>query len=491
MLRQKTISATAAASAIVIGSLAFWLHQPTALFASTPPPRPVVSAVSGGLGAHGGTVLTQGTLALELVSSTQSDGVQLTIYVSADGKLLDTSKATLTGTITHYDGSKHTLQFTRTNQRFALSRTIPSPQVFEVALEVRTNTETASFLYARTDGTIALTQQQIATSGIGIARAAPGVVKDTFQLPGEIRLNEDRTAHIVPRVGGVVDQVPVSLGQHVRKGQLLAVISSADLSSLRSELLGAERRLVAARATYAREKSLWEEKISAQQDYQQALTQLREAAIATENAREKLRALNAPPAARSLNRYELRAPFEGTIAEKHLAAGEAVAADAKVMVLTDLSTVWAEMAVPAQRLDQVQVGHTAQVRVAGFESQASGKISYVGALLGEQTRTAPARVVLANPDGRWRPGLFVQVSVEAGERQAAVTVAADALQEYEGRSTVFVRTPAGFLAKSVTVGRRDEQTAEIVKGMKAGEAYASSNSFLLKAELGKSSAAEN
>ncbi|MFH5256279.1 efflux RND transporter periplasmic adaptor subunit, partial [Burkholderia semiarida] len=102
-------------------------------------------------------------------------------------------------------------------------------------------------------------------------------VRSVLQLPGEIRFNEDRTAHVVPRVAGIAETVPANLGQNVKKGQLLAVLSSAAVSEQRSELLAASKRLELARTTFAREKQLWEEKVSAEQDYLQARQALREA----------------------------------------------------------------------------------------------------------------------------------------------------------------------------------------------------------------------
>ena len=190
----------------------------------------------------------------------------------------------------------------------------------------------------------------------------------------------------------------------------------------------------------------------------------------------------------ALNRYELRAPFAGTIVEKHATPGEAIAADASMFVISDLSTVWAEMAVPAQRLNDVRVGRDATVSATAFESRSSGPIAYVGSLLGEQTRTAPARVVLPNPDRVWRPGMFVNVSVDAGRQGVPLAVASDALQDVDGAPSVFVRSPKGFVAQAVETGRRDERATEVLKGLKPGQEYAASNSFVLKAELGKGSA---
>jgi cobalt-zinc-cadmium efflux system membrane fusion protein len=158
-------------------------------------------------------------------------------------------------------------------------------------------------------------------------------------------------------VSGVVERVAVDLGQSVKRGQVLAVISSAAISDLRSEQLAATRRLELARANHQREKALWEAKVTAEQDYLQAQQTLREAEIALANTQHKLSALGASAAhADGMARFELRAPFDGTIVEKHLAVGEAVREDAQVFTLSDLRQVWAEVNVPAQDLPALKVG---------------------------------------------------------------------------------------------------------------------------------------
>ncbi|WP_354683089.1 efflux RND transporter periplasmic adaptor subunit [Cupriavidus necator] len=339
---------------------------------------------------------------------------------------------------------------------------------------------------------IALTAAQIAQAGIGLATAGPAALRSSVDFPGEIRFNEDRTAHVVPRVAGVAQAVPANLGEQVNKGKVLAVIASTALADQRSELLAAQKREALARATYAREKTLWQEKISAEQDYQQARTALEEAQIAVQNARQKLTAIgasdSAPGKGGSLNQFALRAPFAGIVVEKHLALGEAVKEDASVFTISDLSSVWAEFVVSARDLDRVRVGESVTVRSTASDTQAEGKVSYVGALLGEQTRTAKARVTLANPGMGWRPGLFVTVSVQGAPVQVPVTVAADAVQQVDGRSVVFAAVPGGFAVQPVRTGRSDGKLVEVTEGLQAGARYAAANSFILKSELGKASA---
>jgi len=120
------------------------------------------------------------------------------------------------------------------------------------------------------EGHIELTAEQITAAGIQLAEAKAQSISLGLPFPGEVRFDEDRTAHVVPRVPGVVESVSVNLGQSVKKGQLLAVIASQQISDQRSEQAAAQRRLTLARTTYEREKKLWRDKISAEQDFLQA-----------------------------------------------------------------------------------------------------------------------------------------------------------------------------------------------------------------------------
>jgi len=349
-------------------------------------------------------------------------------------------------------------------------------------------TKEAAQTHADEEGLVRLTPQQIRQAGIKTASAGPATIEASIRLPGEVRFNDDRTAHIVPRVPGIAESVQAELGQTVRRGQVLAVISSPELAEMRSALNAARTRLDLASATYTREKKLWEDRISAQQDYQQARQAFEEARIAANNAQSKLSALGIRAGAAALNRYELRAPFDGVIVEKHISLGEAVKQDANVFLLSDLSHVWVDIVVTSKDLGRVHVGQAARVEAAATDLSATARVSYVGALVGEQTRAATARLELVNPALAWRPGLFVNVALVQDARRAAVAVPSDALQTVEDKQVVFVQAPEGFKAQSVTVGASDKAHSEILQGLSAGAVYATAGSFVLKAEQGKDSA---
>ena len=335
------------------------------------------------------------------------------------------------------------------------------------------------------EGQLHLTAEQIRAAGVQLATAGPRTLGTAISFPGEIRFDEDRTAHVVPRVPGVVESVQAELGQAVKRGQVLAVIASQQISELRSEQQAAQRRLELARLTFTREKQLWQERISAEQDYLLARQALQEAEIAAANAGQKVAAV--APAGKG-NRYELRAPFDAVVVEKHLTVGEVVDETSNAFTLSDLSRVWATFAVAPRDLDKVVSGRGVTVSAPDLGAQVEGKVNYVGSLLGEQNRAATVRATLANPNGAWRPGLFVNIAVTVERFDAAVVVPESALQTWEEQTVVFARTDEGFAARPVKPGRRDAGQVEIREGLAAGTEVAAAGSFVLKSELGKGSA---
>ena len=338
------------------------------------------------------------------------------------------------------------------------------------------------------EGVLVLNEQQIQAAGIQLAKAQPRQISTLLSLPGEVRFDEDRTSHIVPRAAGVVESVKVNLGQKVKQGELLAVIASQQISDQRSELAASQRRVELARTTFQRERQLWQDKISAEQDYLLARQSLQEAEIALNNARQKMNALSGSAVLVGGNRYELRAPFAGVVVEKHLGVGEVVSETSAAFTLSDLSQVWVTFGVFPKDLNKVQVGRPVKVSSAEMGTDVMGTVAYVGNLLGEQTRTATVRVSVANPDDSWRPGLFVAVQVATDTYPAPVTVPVEAIQTVEDKPSLFVRTAEGFVTRHVELGVSENGFVEVRQGLEAGAEVATVGSFVLKSELGKASA---
>jgi len=443
-------------------------------------------------GPHGGKLFTQDDYGVEVTIFEQGVEPEFRVYTYQGGKPLDPAASQVSITLDRLGRPPQAFTFVKENDYLKGNAVVEEPHSFKVTIAAQYGNKPYRFAYEQVEARVSMTDQQLKQNNVEVLTAGPARIKSALQLIGEIRFNEDRLVHVVPRLTGVVESSLANAGDRVRKGQVLAVISSQALANQRSELLAAQQRLALTRTIFEREKKLWEDKISAEQDYLQARNAMQEAEIALQSAQQKLASLGTGlTSGGNLTRYEIRAPIDGVVVEKHISLGESVKEDANIFFIADLSTVWAEVTIYAKDLNTVKVGQKATVKAAAFESQSSGTVSYVGALVGEQTRTAKARVVLPNPKGVWRPGLPVNIELVSGEIEVPVAVSAEAIQTVRDWTAVFGRYGEHFEARPVELGRSDGKFTEVIKGLNAGEQYAAKNSFLIKADLGKSGASHD
>jgi membrane fusion protein, heavy metal efflux system len=448
-------------------------------------------------GPHGGRLFSKDDFALELSIFEQGLPPEFRAYVFEKGKPIDPAEVKLQVQIERLGGQPEIISFRKEQDFLRGESVVVEPHSFNVSVAAQRRGQTYQWAYAQSEGRVRMGEAIMKDAGIELRTAGPAKIRTTLQLQGEIQINQDRLAHVVPRLAGVVIASVKNLGDEVKKGELLAVLESQTLADLKSEHLATKTRLELAQSTFDRERRLWEEKISAQQDYLASRHALVEVQIAHRNAEQKLLALGLTHAAvmrgdpDNFTRYEIRAPIKGVVTEKHLAIGEAVKDDASIFTIADLSTVWTEMTIYPKDLSSVKLGQKVTVRASALNTEAEGRVSYVGSLIGEQTRSAKARVTLQNPDRSWRPGLFVTVDLVQDETEVPVAVSVEAIQTYRDWKVVFGRFGEFFEVRPVELGRSDGKWVEIVSGLAPNTQYAATNSFILKADLGKTGASHD
>ena len=191
----------------------------------------------------------------------------------------------------------------------------------------------------------------------------------------------------------------------------------------------------------------------------------------------------------SLTVYELRSPIAGTIIDRQVTLGEYVSEQKPAFVVADLSSVWADFAIPRRDLQRIKVGDTVLIDTEDGGKPVEAKVSYLSPVGASETQSALARAVIANPEGRLRPGLFVAGRVVMTEKPVELAIKLNALQTLENRTVVFVRSGEKFEPRDVELGQRDGEHVEVTFGLEPGDVYAAKNSFVVKAEIGKATAA--
>jgi cobalt-zinc-cadmium efflux system membrane fusion protein len=286
------------------------------------------------------------------------------------------------------------------------------------------------------------------------------------------------------------------LGDRVEAGELLAELESKELAETKAECLAAKERLKLAEANLDREERLRAKKISTEKEHLEARQEKAKAEIELNLAEQRLRALGVSKKdvdaldkadEDKLTCYELRAPFASVVIQKHITLGEKLSGEHTPFVIADLSKVWVNLTVYQKDLGSIRIGHEAVISFGHGIPEARGKIDYISPMVEEATRTATARVILANTEGRIRPGLFVTSRLVLEKISAPVVVPRSAVLDVDGLETVFVRHGDHFEVCHVKLGRTDRTRVEILHGLNNGDTYVSSGAFALKAELGKKS----
>ncbi len=189
----------------------------------------------------------------------------------------------------------------------------------------------------------------------------------------------------------------------------------------------------------------------------------------------------------SLQPYAVKSPVTGVVLARNTNVGD-VAGDTPLFTVADISDVWAEFHVFPRDVDKIAGGQ--KVRVTSFEGGHSGEatIAVVLPLAESSSQTVVARATLPNPHGVWRSGMTVRGDVVIDERQVPLAVRNSAIQHMEGKTVVFVQDGERYAMRPVTIGAADGQWSEVREGLHAGERYVSSNSFIIKADIGKAGA---
>lgn len=343
---------------------------------------------------------------------------------------------------------------------------------------------------------VKLTSAQMKEFDIATEQARSGEIDSALFRPAEIKFNQDRVAHVVPRVAGVVREVRASEGDKIEAGTVMAILDSRELADAKAAYLAAFERMQLASDTFAREEGLWKQKISSEKEYLDARSELAERRIELRAASQKLVALGLNEAFLeklpksdddALTQYTLVAPFSGTVITRHIARGEAIDSEDKAFLLANLSDIWIDITVYPRDLGRVREGQEVVFELGEGVPEVRGRIDFVTPHVSDDTRTASARTTIANPDGRLRPGMFVKARIMTGADDATIRVPKTAVQRFEEGMVVFVGKDGEFTPRPVEVGRTNGEFAEIVSGLRSGETFVSQGAFTLKAQLSKAS----
>lgn len=337
-------------------------------------------------------------------------------------------------------------------------------------------------------GEIRLSAAAVERSKIRVGEAKRQALAGVLQVPAEVRLDPDRTAHVTPIVQSQIAEVRVKLGDQVEKGQPLAVLRSVELGEASASVRSAKAAVSVAEDALARQRQLLDAGVGAQRNLVEAEGELRKAKAALSAAQVRAGIYGGAGGG------VVKSPLDGTVIERHATAGEVASPERPLFVVGDVSRVWVVGRVYEKDVGAARTGMPATARLQAYPERAwTGEIDFVSAVLDEATRSAEVRMTLSNAEGLLKPGLFGSILLAGPDAGVPpIVVPEGAVQELDRKTVVFVPAgePNAFVAKAVVPGARAEGWVELVSGLGESEKLVVEGAFTLKsaalaAELGE------
>jgi len=261
---------------------------------------------------------------------------------------------------------------------------------------------------------------------ISIDTAISLPVIETLSLTGKVEYNPDKVVNFVSLVSGIITNTYFSLGQKVKKGQLLAEIKSAELSSLLTQKRSIQAQIQVAKRALESIQQMHEDQISSQRDLIEAQSDV----IGLEAELDNIDAqLSLYSASSEKGVFQIKAPSSGIIVNKNIAPGLQISAEgAALFTISDLDEVWIMANIYAENIAYIKEHMNVDIQAMAYpDVKFTGKINSLSQVFDTEERVLKARIVMNNSDGKLMPGMLVDVFVEKALGNSAVSVLADAL----------------------------------------------------------------
>jgi membrane fusion protein (multidrug efflux system) len=274
---------------------------------------------------------------------------------------------------------------------------------------------------------------------------------------------------------GIVDQILFESGDAVREGQTLAIL---DTRQEQAQMAAAEAQRLLARLNFNRMQELLDQRVISKAEYDSATAQSRQAEARVDEIRA------------SIERKTIRAPFSGILGLRQANKGQYLAGGGAVVPLQSLNPIYVNFGIPQQAIGQVRVGRTIRISSETLGNAAfDGRVTAIDSVVDETTRNIQVQATLANPDGKLRPGMFVQTEVALGANQPVIALPASAISYAPYGDSVFIvsdmkddkgHTYRGVRQQIVKLGGARGDQIAVLSGIKAGDEVVTSGLFKLR-----------
>jgi membrane fusion protein, multidrug efflux system len=274
---------------------------------------------------------------------------------------------------------------------------------------------------------------------------------------------------------GTVAKILFESGKQVREGEILVQL---DTKQEQAQLESAIAAQELAKIRYARTRDLLKSGVISQQEFDQATAEQRQGDA-------KVAEIKA-----TIARKTIRAPFSGTLGIRQANLGQYLAAGDPIVPLQSMDPIYVNFTLPQEQASQMQVGRTVKISANDLGKEFSGRVTAVNSVVDQTTRNIEVQATVANPGGKLRPGMFVDVQTPIGAERNVISLPATAINYAPYGDSVFIvtdmkdpkdgKTFKGVRQQFVKVDGSRGDLVAVVSGVNPGEEVVTSGVFKLR-----------
>lgn len=315
------------------------------------------------------------------------------------------------------------------------------------------------------------------------AKATLSNQKEDLTLTGKVDYDPDKVVSYVPLVSGIVERTYFSLGDKVQKGQVLLDIRSADLSSLESELIGAENEVKVAQRELQSAQALFDDNMLSEKELLEAESQLKQAKANLVKTKSDMSTYGS---SKGNGTFSIKAPISGYIIEKNVSTGSPVSSDGDpIFMVADLSNVWITANVYASNLKFVKEGMDVDITTLSYPGEVfHGKINTLSQIFDPEEKVLKARIQMPNADMKLKPEMSVVITAKSDTQNRLLSIPTDALIFDNNKNYVVIEnTPGNFSITEVDLQGHHDNETYVRSGLKENDNVVIKNQLLIYSNL--------
>lgn len=310
--------------------------------------------------------------------------------------------------------------------------------------------------------------------------------EECLTVVGEVSFDEDHVVRIYPIVSGSVENINFSLGDYVKKGQLMATILSTDISAYQRDYNIAKANLDVALKNYERMKQLHASNFASDKDLQIAETEYKNAK-AEFTGKKQILELYGGSADKPDAVYNVYAPISGYLVERNVNQGTQIRTDnnTNMFTISDLKTLWVWANVYESDISRIHVGDTVSATTISYpDKEFKGRVQKINNVLDPESRVIKVRTEIPNEGELLKPEMFATIKIKPQTKIKALAVLTAGIFLERNENYVIRKTATGEFEKvKVTTGRVFNGHTEILDGLKEGDVVVTEGALLIANEI--------